>query len=62
MGRKKALPDDGKILSELAEIAFSNDEKTADRLRALDQLSDALKNGDSMENALQKLDDVLAEL
>lgn len=62
MGRKKAIPEDGRILSELAEIAFSTDERTADRLRALDQLSDALKNGDSIEDALKKLDAVLAEL
>lgn len=62
MGRKKSLPDDGKIVSELAEIAFSDDEKTVDRLRALDRLSECLKAGVGAEEALKKLDEVLAEL
>ena len=62
MGRKKSLPEDGKIVSELAEIAFSAEEKTADRLRALGQLSDALKAGENVDDALKKLDGVLSEL
>lgn len=62
MKNKKTIPEGGKIVSELAEIAFSAEEKTADRLRALGQLSDALKAGGSVEDALKKLDEVLAEL
>ena len=49
-------------MSELAEIAFSTEEKTADRLRALGQLSDALKAGENVDDALKKLDEVLSEL
>lgn len=62
MKSRKNVPEDGKIVSELAEIAFSSEEKTADRLRALGQLSDALKAGGSMEDALKRLDEVLAEI
>lgn len=59
---KNPSPEDGKIVSELAEIAFSAEEKTADRLRALGQLSDALKAGENVDDALKKLDEVLSEL
>lgn len=33
------IPDNGKIIKEMADIAFSPEEKTADRLRALNLLS-----------------------
>lgn len=57
--RRKKLPNYEKIRKELADIAFSEEEKTADRLRALDMLSDALSSKEISEEAYQKLDNVL---
>ena len=60
--RNSALPDYERILQEMADIAFSKDEKTTDRLRALDLLCDAIRSGAPEEEALQKLDVILQHL
>ena len=40
---RRKIPDEKKIMRQMAEIAFDPEEKTADRLRALDMLSDFTK-------------------
>ncbi len=58
---QRKIPDGKKILQEIAEIAFS-EEKTADRLRALDLLSDMVSADAEREEAMAKLDAVLRQL
>ncbi len=58
---KKKIPDGKKILRAIAEIAFS-EEKTTDRLRALDLLSDMVNKEAEREEAMAKLDAVLSRL
>ena len=60
MRRKK--PTEKKIMAEMAEIAFNPDEKTSDRLRALDMLSSGLEKDAVREEALSKLDTLLSLL
>ena len=54
-----ALPDRGEIKSELSGIAFSPDEKTVDRIRALNLLYEALCDSDTRADALKRLDEIL---
>ncbi len=56
---RKKIPNREKIQKELADIAFSEEEKTADRLRALDMLRNALSSKEISEEAYQKLDCIL---
>ncbi len=56
---RKKIPNREKIQKELADIAFSEEEKTADRLRALDMLRNALSSKEISEEAYQKLDYIL---
>ncbi len=58
MGR--TLPNEKKIMKQMAEIAFDPEEKTADRLRAMDLLSEYLKKQVQSEDAYARLDAVLA--
>jgi hypothetical protein len=57
----RKIPDGKKILRAIAEIAFS-EEKTADRLRALDLLSEMITEEAEREEAMEKLDAVLSRL
>ncbi|MBQ7125087.1 MAG: hypothetical protein IJO00_01855 [Clostridia bacterium] len=52
-------PENDEIIKEMADIAFSPEEKTADRLRALGLLSDALSASRSKDAAFKKLDEIL---
>ena len=52
-------PENDEIIKEMADIAFSSEEKTADRLRALGLLSDALSASRSKDAAFKKLDEIL---
>jgi len=58
---RRKIPDGKKILREIAEIAFS-EEKTADRLRALDLLSEMVNEEAEREDAMAKLDALLRQL
>ncbi len=60
MGRK--IPDEKRIMRQMAEIAFNPEEKTADRLRAMDMLSEYLKKQSQSNDAYEKLDAVLDAL
>jgi hypothetical protein len=57
----RKIPDGKKILRAIAEIAFS-EERTADRLRALDLLSEMITEEAEREEAMEKLDAVLSRL
>ncbi len=59
---KRKLPNEKQILREMADIAFSEEEKTADRLRALDLLSERIADEAERMAALQKLDEVLGQI
>ena len=59
---RRKIPDEKKIMRQMTEIAFNPEEKTADRLRALDMLSDYLKNKSQSDDALAKLDAVLESI
>ena len=59
---RRNIPDEKKIMREMAEIAFDPEEKTADRLRALDMLSDYLKDKNQSDDAFAKLDAVLESI
>ena len=61
MGRRK-IPDEKRIMRQMAEIAFNSEEKTADRLRALDMLSEYIKKKDEQGDAYAKLDAVLESI
>ncbi len=58
---QRKIPDGKKILRAVAEIAFS-EEKTSDRLRALDLLSEMVTGEAEREEAMAKLDAVLSRL
>ena len=65
MGTKKRIRitlTEKRIIREMAGIAFSEEEKTADRLRALDLLSELTAKEEQRESAMAKLDEVLALL
>lgn len=57
MGRQ--VPNEKKILKEMTDIAFDSEQKTADRLRALDMLSALLEKQSKNDEAYEKLDAVL---
>ena len=59
---RRKIPDEKKIMRQMAEIAFNSEEKTADRLRALDMLSEYLKNKSRSDDAYAKLDAILDSL
>ncbi len=58
----RKIPDEKKIMRQMAEIAFDPEEKTADRLRALDMLSEYIKKKDQSDDAFAKLDAVLESI
>ncbi len=58
----RKLPDEKKIMREMAEIAFGEGEKTADRLRALDMLSELLLKQNKEGDAYSRLDALLEAL
>ncbi len=60
--KPRTVPDNGKIIKEMADIAFSPEEKTADRLRALNLLSEALSESEKTDEALKRLDEILSYL
>ena len=49
-------------MRQMAEIAFNSEEKTADRLRALDMLSEYVKNKNKSDDAYAKLDAILESI
>lgn len=53
--------DERQIIAEFKKIAF-NGEKDSERMRALEWLADWLDRKNSGDEALRKLDEVLAEL
>ena len=55
-------PNTARIRDAMSEIAFSTEEKTSDRLRALDLLTELIREDDSREEAMAKLDALLALL
>jgi hypothetical protein len=58
----KRIPDEKKIMRQMAEIAFNQEEKTADRLRALDMLSEYIKKQEQSDDAYAKLDAILENI
>ena len=58
----KRIPNEKKIMREMAEIAFSDEEKTADRLRAMDMLSSMVEKQGKSDDAFARLDAILASL
>ena len=58
----RRLPSQRKLMRELAGIALNAEEKTSDRIRALDLLSDYLQKEEQKEDALAKLDHLLEQL
>ena len=59
---RRRIPDEKRILREMTEIALSEDEKTADRLRALSFLSEKLTSEAERLEAMAKLDAVLEQI
>jgi hypothetical protein len=59
---KTNLPQEKKITEEMVKIAFDPEQKTADRLRALDMLSEILEKQSRTDQAMEKLDIVLKAL
>ncbi len=59
---RRKIPDEKRIMRQMAEIAFNPEEKTADRLRALDMLSEYIKKKDEQGDAYAKLDAVLESI
>lgn len=57
MARK---PSDKKLMKEITEIAFNPEQKTADRLRAMDMLGEMLKEEAKNEEAFAKLDALIS--
>ena len=51
-----------RILREMAAIAFSAEEKTADRLRALGFLAEKVSEEAERLEAMAKLDDLLTQI
>lgn len=65
MSEKKTprnLPSQRKLMREMAGIALDGEQKTADRIRALDLLSDFLLKEGAREDAMKKLDLLLEQL
>ena len=60
MPRKSKRKTEERILDAMSEIAFSPNEKTSDRLRALDLLTELLDKNESREETMAKLDALLA--
>lgn len=58
----KKIPNEKKIMREMAAIAFSDEEKTADRLRAMDMLSSMVEKQGKSDDAFARLDAILASL
>ncbi|MBE6685567.1 MAG: hypothetical protein E7592_08000 [Ruminococcaceae bacterium] len=61
MSRRK-IPDEKRIMREMAEIAFSAEEKTADRLRALGFLAEKVVEETERTEAMAKLDALLTQI
>lgn len=59
-GRK--IPDEKRIMREMAEIAFSEEEKASDRLRALGFLAERITEDEERETAMKRLDEVLEQI
>ena len=59
---KKELPCEESITREMMKIAFDTEQKTADRLRALDMLSEVIEKHAETDEAMGKLDAVLKAL
>ena len=53
---------DRKIVDAFSDIAFSEDSKDTDRIRALDWLADYLEKEKGQDAVLKRLDEVLADL
>lgn len=60
--RRKRSVSEKKIVEEFVDIAFSEDTKTTDKLRALDWLSDNLSRRKKDEEIMSKLEEVLAKI
>ncbi len=61
MSRRK-IPDEKRILREMAAIAFSEEEKTVDRLRALGFLAEKVSEEAERLEAMAKLDVLLTQI
>ena len=61
MSRRK-IPDEKRILREMAAIAFSEEEKTTDRLRALGFLAEKVSEEAERLEAMDKLDALLTQI
>ena len=59
---EKELPREETITEEMMKIAFDTEQKTADRLRALDMLSEIIEKQNRTDEAMEKLDTVLKAL
>ena len=59
---RRKIPDEKRIMRQMVEIAFNTEEKTADRLRALDMLSGYLNKQNKNDDAYAKLDAVLESI
>lgn len=59
---KKRLINEKKIVEEFVDIAFSDETKTTDKLRALDWLSDNLSRRKKDEEIMNKLEEVLSKI
>ena len=59
---EKELPCEESITKEMMKIAFDTEQKTADRLRALDMLSEVIEKQTRTDEAMGKLDAVLKAL
>lgn len=57
---KRKIPDEKRIMREMAQIAFDPEQKTADRLRALDLLSEYVNRQTRTDEALLRLDGILS--
>jgi hypothetical protein len=60
MARK--VPDERKIMREMAEVAFNPEEKTADRLKAMDMLTVLVEKHGRSVDAFSRLDAILSSL
>ncbi len=58
----KRVPDERKIMREMAEVAFNPEEKTADRLKAMDMLTALVEKHGKSVDAFSRLDAVLSAL
>ncbi len=62
MSQRKKRTINDKIQKEMEAIAFSSEEKTSDRLRALDFLSTKETDAAKLQAAWDKLDEILSKL